>query len=61
MFFDDNFEGICAQNLLAVSISHLPEINPFEITLITVLAPIKAADTIQKLFFEPQDYHIKNA
>ena len=27
----------------------------------TVLAPIKAADTNQKLFFEPQGYHIKNA
>ena len=26
----------------------------------TVLAPIKAAVTIQKLFFEPQGYHIKN-
>ena len=25
----------------------------------TVLAPIKAADTIQKLLFEPQGYHIK--
>ena len=29
--------------------------------VLTVLAPIKAADTIQKLFFEPQGYHIKNA
>ena len=27
----------------------------------TVLAPIKAADTIQKLFLEPRGYHTKNA
>ena len=32
----------------------------FHKKMITVLAPTKAADAIQKSLFEPQDYHIKN-